>query len=313
MNHDEKINTAEVLLRTGNYSEAIKICEEIHRAYPDEDSVLLLMAWALYDSGRVEEAITCLDGLLEKELQRSVFTGFAFDELTRIFKQQKNHAGLIAVCERSLKVQPQDTGLLQELGMAYLQAGRAKEAGDVFRKLAALDSDNASYFIFSGKAFFAQGLYKESEEAFFHAAALDSDHPDKYFFLLASLFQEAGNFSKAKELLQKCLNTAPHNPLYHCSFGDLLIGTQQIKEAFSSYEKAVRLDSSSAGAYYNRLGNSLMKADYLNEAIEAYLTALNYDAAYPYYLNLAAAYSATGNDDLAREINQQAKSLSSLA
>jgi len=313
MNKNEMIDSAESCWRSGNYAEAIELCREIHRVSPDEDSVTLLLAWALYDSGRTAEAVACLESLLEKELQGSVFTGFAFDELTRIFKNQKNHAGLIAVCEKALQVQPHDAGLLQELGLAYLLAGRAKEALAIFRKLTVLDPDNASYCALSGKAFFAQGLHQESEEAFFRAAELENDQPDKYFFPLALLFQEAGNLSRAKELLQKCLAAAPDNPLYHCSFGDLLIGARQIKEAFASYDKAAGLDSGAAGAFYNRLGNSLLKAGYSEEAAGAYQTALAYDKTRLYYLNLAAAYSAAGNDYLAREMNQLAEALSSPA
>src|SRR5450759_1460357 len=85
-NKIEKLGNAEDLLRQGQYRKAIKLYEEIHKAYPEEESILLMLAWAHYDSGSAEQAIEYLNILLERELQRKVFTGFAFDELVRIYK-----------------------------------------------------------------------------------------------------------------------------------------------------------------------------------------------------------------------------------
>ena len=98
----KKIDSVENLLRQGKYREAIVLCEEIHKAYPEEESVLLMLSWAYYDSGDTKQAIKHLNTLLERELKRKVFTGFAFDELVRIYKQEKNFHKLVEICERAV-------------------------------------------------------------------------------------------------------------------------------------------------------------------------------------------------------------------
>lgn len=122
-----KIDLAENLLKQNNYAGAISLLEELSREFPEEESVLLMLSWAYYDSGNIRQTVRCLNALLEREFSRKVFTGFAFDELVRIYKQQKDFSRLVEICERAVAVQPDDIGLLNELGNAYLQSGSAEK------------------------------------------------------------------------------------------------------------------------------------------------------------------------------------------
>jgi tetratricopeptide (TPR) repeat protein len=303
----KKIDSAENLLRQGKYHEAIVLCEEIHKAYPEEESVLLMLSWAYYDSGDMKQAIEHLNTLLEWELKRKVFTGFAFDELVRIFKQEKNFPKLVEICERAVAVQPEDIGLLTELGNAYLQSGQAKKACGIYEKLIEIESDNPALYCHWGKALFVAGLIQESEKAYLRASDIDPDQADHYYFKIAVLFQHAGDHREAERLLNKCIAASSANPLYYCSLGDSLIGLGQTLKALKAYETAVRYDNSGAGAYYNRLGHTLMKTNHFSEAVEAFKSAIVHDAAQPYYLSLAAAYQGMGLTDQADKIMCEVK------
>jgi tetratricopeptide (TPR) repeat protein len=297
----KKIDSAENLLRQRKYHEAIILCEEIHKAYPEEESVLLMLSWAYYDSGDTQQAIKHLNTLLDTELKRKVFTGFAFDELVRIYKQEKNFYKLVEICEKAVAAQPEDTGLLIELGNAYLQSGRAEKACGIYEKLIGIENDNPAFYCHWGEALFAAGLIQESEKAYLRASEIDPDHPDHYYFKIAVLFQRAGKHEEAKRLLNKCITARSSNPLYHCSLGDSLAGLGQIKEALAAYETAVQYDTSGAGAYYNRLGHELMKTNHFSQAVEAFKSAINYEHARPYYFSLASAYKKMGLDDQAEK------------
>jgi tetratricopeptide (TPR) repeat protein len=297
-----KIDSFENLLRQGKYREAIVLGEEIHKAYPEEESVLLMLSWAYYDSGDTQQAIIYLNILLERELLRKVFTSFAFDELVRIYRQEKNFHKLVEICERAVAAQPEDIGLLTELGKAYLQSGQAKKACGIYEKLIGIESDNPAFYCQWGEALFAVGLIQESEKAYLRASEIDSDQPDHYYFKIAVLFQQAGNHKKAERLLNKCITVSSANPLYYCSLGDSLVGLGQIPKALKAYQTAVQYDNSGAGAYYNRLGHSLIKTNHFSEAIEAFKSAIIHDSAQPYYLSLAAAYKGMGLVDRADKI-----------
>jgi tetratricopeptide (TPR) repeat protein len=294
-----KIDLAEKLLKQGKYPEAIVLFEEHRKDYPEEESVILKLAWACYDSGETQQAVKYLNMLLERELQRNVFTGFAFDELVRIYKQNKDFQKLTEICERAVIAQPDDVGLLAELGNACLQSGQVKRACEIYEKLVGMESDNTGFYCLWGEALFAAGQYKESEKTYRKAAELDPDQSDRYYFKISVLHQQAGNYGDAERLFHQCIAVNASNPLYYCSLGDALIGLDRLEDALAAYETAVRCDHSGAGAYYNRLGHSLMKANHFSQAVEAFKSAITHDSVKPYYLNLASAYRGMGLVDQA--------------
>ena len=73
-----KIDLAENLLRQGKYDKAIVLLEKIHKASPEEESVMLMLSWAYYDSGNTKKAEKYLNILLERELQRKSFYRLCF-------------------------------------------------------------------------------------------------------------------------------------------------------------------------------------------------------------------------------------------
>ncbi|MFA5323293.1 MAG: tetratricopeptide repeat protein [Smithella sp.] len=294
-----KIDLAEKLCREKKYREAIVLCEEIHKDYPEEESALLMLSWAYYDSGEIEQAEKYLHILLNRELKRRVFTGFAFDELVRIYKQKKNFQKLTEICERAAAAQPEDVGLLTELGNSYLKSGKPEKACAVYEKLIKIENDNPVFYCYWGEALFAAGLNKESEDAYLKAGEIDSEQPDRYFFKIAVLFQQSQNHKEAERLLNKCIAADSSHPLYYCSLGDSFIGLGQIQEALKAYEKAVQCDHSRAGAYYNRLGHSLMKAGNFSEAAKAFQSAVKVEPVRHYYLSLASAYKEMGLNEQA--------------
>lgn len=306
----EELENAETFLRQRQYRQAIKIYKEIHKAHPEEESILLMLAWAYYDSEAAEKAIKCLNILFERELQRGIFTGFAFDELVRIYKQGKNFHKLVEICEKAITAQPGDVGLLVELGNSYLQLGKAKEACDTYEKIIKMEDDNPAFYCVWGEALFAAGLFQESEEAYMSAVKIDPEQAADYCFKLAVLFQQAGNHQEAKRIINKCITLSPENPLLYCSLGDSLIGLGQMKEALESYEKAIQYGGhNSTAAYYNRLGNMLLKAKYFSQAAVVFEKAIKYENIKPYYFGLISAYRAMGLEGQADKIMREVKKI----
>jgi tetratricopeptide (TPR) repeat protein len=302
----DKLDDADELLKQGKYSEAIVLLEEIHQAHPEEESALLMLAWAHYDSGATEKAIAYLEILLKRELQRKIFTGFAFDELVRIFKQEKNFSKLVEICTNVVAAQPDDTGLLTELGNAYLLAGRAQEACRIFEKLVQLENDNHAFYCLWGEALFTAGKTSESEAAYLQAGEIDPDQADHYCYKIADLFAKSGRYEEAKRLLNTCIAANPANPLYHCCLGDTLVGLGRIREAQAEYDTAAHYDNSGAGAYYNRFGNVLARTNYHQEAMEAFARALKIEPDNPVYTrHLALSYKALGLMDIAKDVSKK--------
>jgi tetratricopeptide (TPR) repeat protein len=261
-----------------------------------------MLSLAYYDDGDTKQAEKYLNVLLERELKRKVFTGFAFDELVRIYKQEKDFVKLVEICEKVVFAQPEDVGLLTELGSAYLQSGKAKETCDIYERLISMESDNPVFYSLWGEALFAAGLIKESEKAFIKAGEFDSEQSDYYFFKNAFLFQQAQKHEDAERLLNKCISVNSSNPLYYCSLGDSFISMGKIQNALEAYDRAIQYDNSRAASYYNRLGNSLMKTGNFSQAVDAFQSAIKYEPVWHYYSNLASAYRGMGLTEQAEMI-----------
>jgi len=291
----KKLDRADDLLKQGKYVEAIALLENIHEIYPQEESVMLRLAWASWDNGNKERSIEYWEILLDRELQRKIFTGFAYDELVRIYKQEGQIEKLVALCEKAASVQPQDVGLLEELGKAHLLAGQSEKACDTFKKLTAIEADNPAFCCRLGEALMAAGKNEACEEAYQQAGLIDPDDADRYLFQAAGLYLRGGHFDAAKRLLIRCLEIAPSNGLYYCSLGDILVALKQPQDALTQYEKACQCNRPHTAAYFNRLGNSLMKAELFTDAAKAFEAALSFDASIHCRQNLEAAYKASGH------------------
>ncbi|HPD56464.1 MAG TPA: tetratricopeptide repeat protein [Smithellaceae bacterium] len=303
MESRKKIEQAETYLKENKYNQAIGLLREIHEACPEEESVLLMLAWAYYDSGDIEQALHCFHHLFEIELRRKVFTGFAYDELVRIYKQEKKYYDLVKICEKAVAAQNEDKGLLIELGNAYLQAGRAREACAVYEKIIETEKDDAALYCLWGEALFADGFFAESEGAFAQAGKTDPEQEEHFYFKLAVLFQKAQKHQDAIRLAQKCIAQKQDNPLYYCFLGDSYIGLQELEKAFAAYEEAAACaDSKSKAFYYHRLGTSLLKARFFAEAARYFQIALDFEDNPACVKGLIYAYQGMGREDKAQEV-----------
>ncbi len=293
------IEEADRLLGQGKYGEAVALLEDFHDRHPDQEPVLLRLAWASWDSGNKEKSLTYWEELLERELKRRVFTGFAYDELVRIYKKEALFEKLVAVCEKAVAVQPDDVGLLAELGNAQLRAGRASEACRIFEKLTRIEDDNPDYQCRLGEALFAAGRAPDGETAFLRAGRMDPEQMDRYYFRIADLYIRDKRHDEAIRFLKRCIDFNPSQPLYFCSLGDELAALGRVDEAEAVYETAGA--RSPSGAFYNRLGNTLMKEKIFDRAARAFQKAVAREALRPFYINLARTYHEMGQLEQAAE------------
>ncbi|MEA1970727.1 MAG: tetratricopeptide repeat protein, partial [Thermodesulfobacteriota bacterium] len=102
----EFYDLADQRMRDGRYEEAIELYHRLEEINPEDDSIVMSLAWAYRDSGRLSDAVLCLERLLEKELKRKIFTGFAFDELVKIYRNEGNYKRLVVICEAAVAAQP---------------------------------------------------------------------------------------------------------------------------------------------------------------------------------------------------------------
>jgi len=265
--------SADLLAAQGRYREAAEIYRELVTSAPDEESHRLALAWAYYDAGETEEAIRCFEELFERELSRDVFTGFAFDELARIFKERRDCDRLVRLCERVAAVRPDDAGLLAELGDAYLRSGRAEEAAGTFRRILAIDRDDAQAWSLLGRALIASADLAGAEEAYAEAERIEPDGALSFNRGKAQSLLKAGRLAEAETAFRRCLEIRTE-PLDLVPLAEILIRRERIPEAWEACRQAAALHPPSGGAFFYRLGLLLESLGKDASAVEAFRQAL---------------------------------------
>lgn len=307
---DAFYDLADQLMKERRYDEAIELYKKLTALKPGDDSIILSLAWAYRDSGRTAEAMECFETLFEKELARKVFTGFAFDEMVRICRDDGNHEKVVELCERAVSAQPDDPALLITLGEACIKAGRTRRAVEIFELLARRDPDSPMVFCYLGNALVAAGEYDKADEAYDKAVAIDPSEAHRFHSRRGTAYEQAGQYGRAERAVTRAVECRPDYPLYYSILGDILIKEGRLDEARERCERAVALDDGPGDAYYNRMAHSLAQAGYPVEAVAMYEKAI---AAAPANLHYCKALidvcASHGMDDKAREYYDQAKSM----
>lgn len=303
-------NRADDLMKSGRPAEAAPIYRKLADERPDEESHLLALAWALHDGGQPEEAAACFERLFEKELGRKLFTGFAYDELVRIYREGKNGEALVSVCERAAEAQPEEIGLMRMLGEAYLAAERGADAVRVFERLVGIQPDGPEHWCSLGEAWLAAGDPDRAEAAFCRAAAIDPAAAALFFSRLADGLLRTGYPEQAKASWVRSLTAHAADPFCWMGIGDCEIRLGRPDAAAEAYGRAAELKPASAGDCWHRLGNQLAAEGLHCRAAEAFTKAVSSEPENPrYQLRLAAALAAQGLNDLAKATLDRARAL----
>jgi predicted Zn-dependent protease len=268
---------AEACLREKRFPEAIALYRRVIAGDPGRESARLVLAWACYDSGDADEALTCLEALLERELQRPVFTGFAYDDLWKLCRERGDFPRLVGICERVSAAYPDETALRRDLARAYLAAGRAASAVPVLSRLAAAEPDDGELWTTLGEALVAAGDDPGAHAAFTQALALDGDEAASICLRAARAYEGSGAGDRAEAALVRGLVLQAGNPSLHAALGDLQVARGRFDEAAAAYEQAVVCRPDQAGLYYGRWGSALIRAGRIEPARLALRKAVTAD------------------------------------
>ncbi|MCK9527778.1 MAG: tetratricopeptide repeat protein [Syntrophales bacterium] len=284
----------------GRHEEALKIYEKLLAANPGDDSLLLSIAWVHKDSGDTEKALHCLQQVLEKELARKVFTGFAYDELVRMYREMGEYDRLVLLCERAATIYPDDTALLDTLGSACLKSGRAERALAIFSRLVEMDPEAPVYHMNRACAAVAAGQYDEAESSCAAAFALEPEDGRLFYGRLAMSYKDTEQYGRAEKAQNRALELCPGNPLYHCGLGEIMLKQGKIDEARGAFEDACRADPASRAGFHNRLANMMLREGYVTEAADEFEKAIAADPGNPfYYITLIACCDRLGEHERA--------------
>ncbi len=129
----------------------------------------------------------------------------------------ERQARLSRAIERA-KTHPQDFGAHIEVGTAYSDIGRHREAAEAFLDAVRLDSGNPEGYIYLGLAYYRSGRYMEAADAYRQATQLRPNRKDLYH-KLGTVFILLGEYDKAIDTFRKVISMEPQNAAAHFHMG----------------------------------------------------------------------------------------------
>ncbi len=168
------------------------------------------------------------------------------------------------VCEKLCKIEKDNPGVWQTLGMIDQQLGNFKDAAACFERLVQLAPEMAEAHLYLAKTLQALNELDRAAVSFRKAVEIKPELVEAWGNL-GLLYGNTNKFSEAEEAFRNVLKVDSANPVACFSLGLALEKQDKNAEAKESYEEAIRLKPDYAEAL-NNLGVVLQKENCLAEA-----------------------------------------------
>ena len=175
-----------------------------------------------------------------------------------------------AVSKSPTKARP-----LNNLGLAYADLGRVKDAEDVYRRALEAHPDNVEVMINLGALLGQENRLKEAVEVLKRGIEIKPEYVSGYVNL-GNVYMLQGKFVEAEQVYREALLIREDNYSVWASIGDALIKRERASEAIIAYEKAVSNDEVKA-EWFNRLGALYAMTGRYSEAGGMFSKALEKD------------------------------------
>ncbi len=180
-----------------------------------------------------------------------------------------------------------------DLASRHLQAGRLREAEELFRRILSEQPEHVGAIYLSGLIATRLGEKEAAVKLISRALALNSDLPQGHYNLGIAL-QNSGRLREAIEAYRQEIARTPDHVEAHSNLGAALKELGELDQAIIAYRRALDIQPNRAEVH-NNLANALKETGRLDEAIVAYrhAIALKYDFAEAHG-NLADALARKG-------------------
>ena len=174
---DQLIQKADEQYEYKRYDAALKYFDEALDIEPQNETAWCGKALTYVQLGQKEEAIKCLDIMLEKSSNngRLSVVAFAYSSLEQYNKS-------IIACDKILDNDPKNDDVWRFKGCNLDEIGNYEEAIECFDNSLSINPNNANTWVFKGNSLYSIGKYEEAIECYNKALELEPEHGSIAFF-----------------------------------------------------------------------------------------------------------------------------------
>jgi tetratricopeptide (TPR) repeat protein len=291
--------------RTGNWPQAVQVCQQIIQREPGNAEAWHLLGVAHQESGQAAEAITHLQHALRLQPCSAETHYHLGSTLAQLGRREE----ALAAYQQALRCQPDHAGAWASAGVTLAERGKLDDAITHLRQALRLRPDLAQAHLNLGVALAQQGHATEAAASVRQALHLQPDYAEAHYNLATILgtlnqrveaidaYREAirlrprygeaynnlgwaliqsGRLTEAIVVLQQAVRLRLDAPDAHNNLGLAYSDLGRFAEAEASFQQALRLDPGYVEAH-NNLGSLYKEQGRLEEALTSYQTALWFD------------------------------------
>ncbi len=163
----------------------------------------------------------------------------------------------VAVCEKLVRLKPDDASARVLLGNAYAEVGRAQEATICYQEALGLDPNCFDAYLGIGKVQFDHGAFSEAVASYEKALKIRPRSASAHLSLGLAL-SNAGRYEEAMQAFQRAKELDPTVVETQVLTGRSYLQAGMYAQAIESFRDAVRTDQEHAQAYFN-LGRAYLR------------------------------------------------------
>ncbi len=229
----------------------------------------------------------------------------AFAISVKLIKNKFSSKSVIAIKDSGLEDYINTAMYWNQLGLAYGESGKYKEAIKSYKQAISIDPDYAKAHSNLGYAYGESGRYEEAIKSYKQAIRIDPDDADAHNGLGAA-YGESGKYEEAIESYKQALRIDPDLAGAHYNLGLDYGGLGKYKKAIKSYKQVLKIDPDFKKAHKS-LGDAYGRLDKYKKAIKSYKQAIRLDPDYrDAHDSLGYAYNLLGKYKEAIESFKQA-------
>jgi serine/threonine protein kinase/Flp pilus assembly protein TadD len=249
--------------------EAIRFATAALAVRPDNVAALNNLGNALFQKGRLDEALTQFRAASRCKKDFPV----AHFNLGTALSLKGHLDEAIAEHGEAIRLKNDFAEAHDGLGSVLRKKGRLDEAIAEHREAIRLQKDFAQAHYNLGNVLRDKGQLDEAIAEYLEAIRLKKDDDNAYTELGALLLDDMRDFDGAIIEFQTAIRLDKDNARAHCGLGIALMAKGELEDAIAEYREAIRLKKDYAEAHYS-LGNALRGMDRLDEAIGEWRAAI---------------------------------------
>jgi tetratricopeptide (TPR) repeat protein len=253
---------ASVLAQNQQYKRAVQVFMRVNEVQPHTFEVLYNLGIALYNLDRNDEAAR----YLAEAADLNPVPSETHMRLGLIASARKDHANAVEEFKHAIERDEKNAPYHYMLGREYFSVGFWEGAIKEYSRALELDPKQSAYVLARGNANFRKSEWVAAAVDFELAASLDANI-ENIDYLRAFAHRAAGNFDRARELLEKFITQHPDHVDALASLGYVGIEQGRIDEAEAPLARALKLDPQNVPALYDHARIAVKRRDYPEAAV----------------------------------------------